>query len=108
MKGFHIVVCLALVAMLVWMGQVGTASNTGTFGGLSRIGWASLTTIIVVAAIVFVFNDSARANRFFRRLGALVPSPDRLRTLTSSELAELHLDKYRGPAYPHPVIFPDR
>ena len=31
-----------------------------------------------------------------------------VRVLTKPELTELGLDKYRGPSYPHPIIFPER
>lgn len=107
MRAFHIIVCLALVVMLVWTSQ-SAVSDSATYGGLSLVGWASVTTIVLVAGIVFIFNDSARAYAFFRRYSGRGLRSDAVRSLTSSELAELGLDKYRGPAYPHPVIFPDR
>jgi thioredoxin reductase (NADPH) len=107
MKLFHIFVCLALAAMLIWMSRSGFGPDAPTYGGLSWLGWVSLTTIVLVAGLVFVFNDTARARGLFRigKRGADILS---VRTLTRPELDELHLDKYRGPVYPHPVIFPDR
>ena len=108
MKAFHIFVCIALVTMLIWISRSAAGPDSTTYGGLSWIGWASLTTIVLVAGLVFVFNDLARAFDLFRRLSGRYSQSARVRTLTSAELAELHLDKYRGAAYPHPVIFPDR
>ncbi len=107
MKLFHIVICVALIALLIWLSQSGLGPDVQTYGGLSWIGWASLGTVALLAGLVFVFNDEARARNLFR-IGTLLRQRDVVRTLTSSELAELNLDKYRGPAYPHPVIFPDR
>lgn len=94
--------------MLIWMSQAGVGGYTATYGGLSWLGWASVTTIVLVAGIVLVFNDTARAYSFFGRRGRRLPKTDPVRTLTQAELAELDLDKYRGPVYPHPVIFPNR
>ena len=53
-------------------------------------------------------NDSATGVQFFGRCVEQATPPEPIRTLTKAELTELGLDKYRGPAYPHPVIFPDR
>ncbi|PYT01718.1 MAG: hypothetical protein DMF63_02410 [Acidobacteria bacterium] len=108
MKAFQIFICLALVTMLVWISRAGIGAGGETYGGLSWIGWASVTTILVVAGIVFIFNDSVRAHSFFGKWGRRLASSPPVRTLTSSELAELGFTKYRGPIYPHPVIFPDR
>ena len=108
MKALHIFLCLALVTMLIWISRTGLGPDSATYGGLTWFGWASVTTILIVAGIIFVFNDSARAFRFFSLLGRRIPSNRPIRTLSSAELAELRLDKYRGPTYPHPVIFVDR
>jgi thioredoxin reductase len=108
MKAFHLFICLVLVAMLIWISREAIGPDVATYGGLSWIGWASVTTILAIAGIVFVFNDSVRAFSLFGRSRRGIPPQDPIRTLSSAELAELHLDKYRGPAYPHPVIFPDR
>jgi thioredoxin reductase len=55
-----------------------------------------------------IVNDSTRAFGFFRRRDEKGAPPTNIRTLNSAELAELGIDKYRGPSYPHPVIFPER
>src|SRR4029434_975725 len=49
-----------------------------------------------------------RAFGFFRSRDEKAAPPVNIRTLTSAELTELGLDKYRGPSYPHPIIFPER
>ena len=102
MKAFHIIVCLALAAMLILMSR--TEAGAPTYGALSWTGWASLVTVALVAAVAFVVTASGRAFLGRRRRGAA----EKVRTLTKAELSELGLEKYRGPAYPHPVIFADR
>lgn len=104
MKSFHIVVCLALVILLVWL----VPGGGPTLGGLSWIGWASMTIVIFLVGFIVIVNDSARAAGFFKKRAHIAVRPEAVRTLSPDELAELKLDKYRGPAYPHPVIFPDR
>lgn len=104
MKAFHIVVCLALVILLVWLAP----NDMSTVGGLSWIGWVSMTVIIFLVGFIVIVNDSARAAQFFKKRSDVAASAETVRTLSSDELKELHLEKYRGPAYPHPVIFPDR
>ena len=102
MKPLHIIVCLAVAVMLILMSRAGTGSPT--YGGLAWTGWASLITIALVASVAFVVSAPGRGLLRRRRRDAA----ETIRTLTKAELSELGLDKYRGPAYPHPVIFPDR
>jgi thioredoxin reductase len=108
MRAFHIFICIALITMLVWMTYSGVVADSPTYGGLSWIGWISLTSLALIASIVFVFDEWVRSYIFFRRGGSADAGAPTVRTLTGAELSELGLDKYRGPAYPHPVIFPDR
>jgi thioredoxin reductase len=104
MKAFHILICLALVVALVLLAP----RDLETFGGLSWLGWVSMTALILLVGFIVVVNDSVRAAAFFKKGGERASLPEKVRTLTRDELAELKLDKYRGPAYPHPVIFPER
>ena len=104
MKAFQIVVCLALVIVLVWL----VPNDPPTFGGLSWVGWVSMTAVIFLVGFIVIVNDSARAAGFFKKRAEQTEPLETVRTLSTAELAELKLDKYRGPAYPHPVIFPDR
>jgi thioredoxin reductase len=104
MKPFHIIVCIALLILLAWL----VPGNTATLGGLSWIGWLSLTAVIFLVGFIVLVNDSARAAGFFKKRTEQMASAAKIRVLSPDELAELKLDKYRGPAYPHPVIFPER
>lgn len=108
MRAFHIIICLALVILLVWLNHTLVPTGAIAFGGLTWIGWLSILTVVLVIGFVVVFNDSARAFGFFRMRDEAGVARSRIRTLSSDELRELELDKYRGPAYPHPIIFPER
>jgi thioredoxin reductase len=62
----------------------------------------------VVIGLFVAFSDSARAFGFFEKDDLKREAPSQVRVLTKPELTELGLDKYRGPTYPHPIIFPER
>jgi len=102
MKPLHIIVCLALAVMLILISR--TEAGAPMYGALSWTGWATLVTVAFVSAVAFVVSAPGRAFLGRRRSGGA----EKVRTLTKAELSELGLEKYRGPAYPHPVIFPDR
>ncbi|MEO8650415.1 MAG: NAD(P)-binding domain-containing protein [Acidobacteriota bacterium] len=107
MRPFNLFICLVLIAMLVWLNRMFGTNDIG-LGGLSWFGWFSIFLVMAGVGFVVILNDSARAFGFFRdrdqRAANLLP----VRTLELSELEELGLAKYRGPEYPHPIIFPDR
>jgi thioredoxin reductase/formate hydrogenlyase subunit 6/NADH:ubiquinone oxidoreductase subunit I len=107
MKFFHILVCLALTGLLIWLNHV-YAPAGAVYGGLSWLGWGSILLVGVGIGFLVIVNDSTRAFGFFRRRDEKAAPPTNIRTLSSAELAELGLDKYRGPSYPHPIIFPER
>jgi thioredoxin reductase len=108
MKFFHIFICIVLIGFLVWMNQSFVPSDTLRFGGLSWIGWASIALVGIGIGFFVIASDSARAFGFFRTYDEKAAPATNIRTLSKSELVELGLDKYRGPSYPHPVIFPER
>ena len=108
MKAFHIFICLTLTGLLIWLNQTLMPDDAVAYGGLSWIGWASILTVGLLIGFIVIFNDSARAFGFFRARDKHAAPAANIRTLASTELAELGLDKYRGPSYPHPVIFPER
>jgi len=108
MKLIHIIICLALLGVLLWINQTLVTEQTLAYGGLSWIGWASILALGLLVGFVTIFKDSTRAIGFFKSRGEGARASSTVRTLTSAELKELGLDKYRGPAYPHPVIFAER
>src|SRR5687768_7492605 len=108
MKLLHLLICLAVVGLLIWLNQAYVPEGATAFGGLSWLGWASILTVGFLLGFFVIVNDSARAFGFFRSRDKDAAPPVNIRTLSSAELTELGLDKYRGPSYPHPVIFPDR
>lgn len=108
MRAFHIIACLALIAMLIWLNRAYTPGDALAYGGLTWLGWASIVAGLVAVGFFALVSDWTRALRFFRNRSKTIAPPTHVRTLDSKELAELKLDKYRGPSYPHPVIFPER
>ncbi|MEO6654576.1 MAG: NAD(P)-binding domain-containing protein, partial [Pyrinomonadaceae bacterium] len=108
MKPFHLIICLAVIGMLIGLNQSVVTAGFAVYGGLSWIGWASILFVGFGIGFLVIFNDSARAFGFFRTRDKKAEPPANVRTLASAELKELGLDKYRGPSYPHPVIFPER
>ncbi len=108
MKFFHILACLTVIGLLIWLNQMVVPDNILRFGGLTWIGWASLLLVGVASGLFVIVTDSARAFGFFRARDEKAAPPTKIRTLERNELKELGLEKYRGPTYPHPVIFPQR
>ena len=108
MKAFHLILCIALAGLLIWLNRTFVPDDVGMIGGLTWVGWASIAMMSLVVAFFVILNDSARAFGFFRERDEHAAPQVNVRTLTSAELAELKIDKYRGPTYPHPVIFPER
>ncbi|MBX3291595.1 MAG: NAD(P)-binding domain-containing protein [Acidobacteria bacterium] len=108
MKLLHIIFCVAIAALLVAGNRLFVPADAATYGGLSLVGWLSILAFVGVLGFVAVAGDAARAATFFRRRDIMDASAPKIRTLDQNELRELELDKYRGPSYPHPIIFPDR
>ncbi|MEJ7623828.1 MAG: NAD(P)-binding domain-containing protein [Pyrinomonadaceae bacterium] len=106
MKVVPIVISLAIIGLLIWLNQGNDAAETGRLGGLSLLGWASIVTVTLMIGFVAIFRSSLRSALWSRR--DVIKTHELIRKLTLPELKELRLDKYRGPAYPHPVIFPER
>lgn len=108
MRIFHLIACLVIIGLLIWLNQMVVPDTYIRYGGLSWIGWVSLLLVGVVTGLFVVLNDSARAFGFFSGRDQKAAPPTQIRTLDQAELKELGIDKYRGPSYPHPVIFPER
>ncbi len=108
MKLFHLIICLALIGLLIWLNQSFVPAGAAVYGGLSWIGWASILLVGFGIGFLVIFNDSTRAFGFFRSRDKKAAPPTNIRVLSETELKELNLTKYRGPSYPHPIIFPER
>ena len=108
MKAFHIIVCIAVIGLLIWLNHTYVPADAVAFGGLSWIGWASIVFVGFGIGFLVIVNDSTRAFGFFRSRDKLAAPPTQIRTLTTPELEELGIKKYRGPSYPHPIIFTER
>jgi thioredoxin reductase/ferredoxin-like protein FixX len=106
MKIAQILICVALFAVLIWFNRL--YADAPQYGGLTWAGWASMFIVLGIVGLVVSLGDIIRAAGFFRRGEDEVAGGRSVRELTPAELDELHLEKYRGPEYPHPVIFPDR
>ncbi|MBP9663405.1 MAG: NAD(P)-binding domain-containing protein [Pyrinomonadaceae bacterium] len=107
MRAFNIFICLVLLALLVWINLGAAAESRVTYGGLTVVGWLSIGLVSVVVGFIVLAKDAVLAFGIFGRSDREASRPT-IRKLTPDELAELGLDKYRGPEYPHPVIFPER
>ncbi|MEO6051476.1 MAG: NAD(P)-binding domain-containing protein [Pyrinomonadaceae bacterium] len=108
MKPSHLIICLAVIGMLIWLNQSPVTAGFAVYGGMSWIGWATILFVGFGIGFLVIFNDSARAFGFFRSRDKKAEPPANVRTLSRTELKELGLDIYRGLSYPHPVIFPER
>jgi thioredoxin reductase len=106
MKLLHILLSVAVVSLLIWLNRAG--GGNVMYGGLTWTGWASIALVTFAVGFIVLVNDSARAFGFFRSKDTKGAPPANIRVLTQPELKELGYDKYRGPSYPHPVIFPER
>lgn len=108
MKLTQLTICLILLTALVWLNQNFGADEKTVYGGLTWLGWTSMFLVLIGIGLVVMLSDSARAFGFLYRKDAKASNLAPVRTLTENELAELGVKKYRGPEYPHPVIFTER
>jgi thioredoxin reductase/ferredoxin-like protein FixX len=108
MKIAQLLICVALFALLIWFNRVYGGDDGSTYGGLTWAGWASMFIVLGVVGLVVMLGDVARSVRFFKRSETDEAGLKAVRELNAAELTELELEKYSGPEYPHPVIFPNR
>lgn len=108
MKPLHLAISVIIIGLLIVLNVFGMPNDSPRYGGLTWLGWLSLLLVGVGASLFVIISDSARAFGTFGRRDKKVILPSEIRILDSSELKELGIDKYRGPSYPHPVIFPER
>lgn len=108
MRAVHFIICLTLIGLLIWLNQRFVPADAVIYGGLTWVGWASIVFVGFGIGFLVISSDFARAFGFFRTRDQLATPEIQVRQLTEDELVELGLEKYRGPKYPHPVIFPER
>jgi thioredoxin reductase len=108
MKLNQIIICLVLLTILIWLNQNFGAAERTAFGGLSWLGWTSMFVVLIGIGLVLMLNDSVRASGFFKRRNTEAAKLKPVRKLTEDELVELGISKYKGPEFPHPVIFTER
>lgn len=108
MRIVQFTICLALLVVLIILNQIFGGDENFTYGGLSWLGWTSMFLVFIGVGLVVVLNDSARAFGFFSSQDAKAAELAPVRVLTDEELEELGIEKYKGPAFPHPVIFTER
>ena len=108
MKFSQFIFCIILLAVVVAVNVLFDASETARFGGLTWIGWSSIAFFLVGIGLTAIVGDAARAFGFFNRRDVKTIPTDKIRVLSADELNELGVKKYKGPNFPHPVIFNDR
>lgn len=108
MKFTQIIICLIFLAALIWLNQSFGADERIVYGGLSWLGWSSTFLGLLGIGLVVMLNDSIRTFGFFNRRKAEITNRLTVRKLSEDELTELGIRKYRGPEFPHPVIFTER
>lgn len=108
MKIAYIIASIVVLAVLVGLNVTLVPAETTRYGGLSWAGWSTIALVGLGIGLFVVFSDSARAFGFYRSRDQKAAPPVNIRTLSEAELRELKIDKYRGPSYPHPVIFRER
>lgn len=108
MKLVQMIICLALLTVLIALNQSFGAAEKAVYGGLTWLGWTSMFLVLIGIGLVVAVNDSARAFGFFNRKDAKAAEVEPPRKLTEDELEELGITRYKGPEFPHPVIFTER
>jgi len=108
MKSVQLIVCLFLLAGLILVNQKFEPENAVLYGGLTWLGWASVFLFLLGIAFVIAAEDFIENLIFFFRGTVDAKALQKPRELSPEELAELGLEKYYGPEFPHPIIFTER
>ncbi len=115
MKRRHIIFALAallLLFILGWAvtGNIGSRTAQPLYGGLSIPAWGGVAVALLIAGIGWTMRDSWRERNLvsdFTNGGAHAASSTAAAPERVSEADRQRLDP-AGPAYPHPIIFPER
>jgi hypothetical protein len=108
MKYNQLFICVAFLIVLILLNRIFGAEENVLYGGLSWVGWVSMFLVLVGIGLAAMLADSTRTFGFFSSGDEAPPPLIPVRELDLAELEELGVEKYNGPVYPHPVIFPDR
>ena len=92
MKLFHIILCLIMAGVLIFLNRVFVPAEAEVYGGLSWMGWMSMLTMAFLIGFLVVVNDSTRAFGFFRKRDEKAARAVKVRTLSSEEIRELIID----------------
>ncbi len=108
MRFSHFIFSLLLLALVITVNLSWDVTGADKFGGLTWLGCSSAAFFLLGLGFITALGDVARSFSFFSRRDAKANPLDKVRVLLPEELAELGIKKYRGPDFPHPVIFADR
>lgn len=112
MKKSSLLITIALLLLLLSLNLLagGRLSAAGKApGGLPLYGWLAIGLFVLVAGILFVRFDVARARRLIKASAGKKFEAHELNTqLTREDLELIRQMEPNGPQFPHPVIFPDR
>lgn len=110
MKKSILFVTISFVLILLGAGMLsggkGTANN---FGGLTWYGWVGVFAFLLIAGALFAILDAVRVRKAIEASSNKRVEAEVLNTqITKEDLALIRKMEPAGPAYPYPVIFPDR
>lgn len=111
MKRSYLFITIALLLLLLGLNLLsgGGGSSVNHPGGLPWYGWACVSAVLVVAGAVFALLDAARAQRLLAAsAGKKIKAEELNPQITREDLELIRQMEPNGPAYPHPVIFPER
>ncbi len=111
MKKSYLLITIALLLLLLAINLLsgGGVSARTTAGGLPWYGWAGICLFVLFAGALFARLDARRARRLLEASAGRKVKAEELNTqITRADLELIRQMEPNGPAYPHPVIFPDR
>lgn len=99
---------LITLVFLAAMAALSLTARQGAVGGLPWYGWLAVAACLSISAVWLVVRDASSSRRLLLQSGAPAAGVMLDRTeipISKEDLERLDPD---GPAYPHPVIFPER
>ncbi len=112
MKRSYLLITIALLLILLGINLLSggrDASARKLPGGLPWHGWVGVCALLVVAGASYALADAARARRLLAASKGKKFKAEEFNTqITREDLELIKQMEPNAPAYPHPVIFPDR